>query len=100
MARKLLILASREPIPDRLLGNVSANATTPDMRIPMGCYIAGLVLCACAYATTYISQFFRFNELVNDAYANRQGVHTKWLRLAFSLAILSIVSFGVKPILS
>ena len=78
------------------LGNVSGNAAAfPDMRIPMGCYIAGLVLCSLAFATMYLTQFFRFNELVNNAYANRQGVHTKWLLLAFSLAILSIVSFAV-----
>ena len=77
------------------LGNVSGNVTTvPDMRVPMGCYIAGLVLCSLAFATTYLTQFFRFNELVKESYANTPRRHMTWLVLTFSLAILSIVSFA------
>ncbi len=78
------------------LGNVSGNAAAfPDMRIPMGCYIAGLVLCSLTFATMYLTQFFRFNELVKNSYANMPRRHMTWLVLTFSLAILSVVSFAV-----
>ena len=78
------------------LGNVSTNGTAfPDMRIPMGCYVAGLVLCGLAFATTYLTQFYRFNELVNEAYANKPRGHMPWLVLTFSLGILSLASFAI-----
>ncbi len=78
------------------LGSISANVTTvPDMRIPMGCYIAGLLLCGLAFATTYLTQFVRFNELVHAGDGNKIGGHMLWLRLTFLLAFLSIVSFAI-----
>jgi hypothetical protein len=78
------------------LGNLSANATpVPDMRLPMGFYIAGLVLCGLAYAMAYLTQFLRLNELLYEADAtNKPKRHKIWLGFAFSLAVLSLLSFA------
>jgi hypothetical protein len=46
-------------------GHASGNGPGfPDMRVPMGCYIAGLVLGVFAFATMYLTQLFRFNEIL------------------------------------
>ena len=45
------------------LGNIAGKgAATPDMRIPMAWFLAGLVLCGIAMFSAYLTQLFLFRE--------------------------------------
>ena len=40
------------------LGNVAGKGfQPPDMRLPLGCYVAGLLFCGLAFAMSYLTQF-------------------------------------------
>ena len=80
------------------LGHVAGKgAHVIDMRLPMVCYVAGLVLCGLAYFGSYVTQLRLFNES-----QGRPGVlpHTQPLYLTMILALLSLVAFAVGSVIA
>jgi hypothetical protein len=72
------------------LGNLAAkgNEPRPNVRGPLACYLAGLVLCALCFFTSYGTQFALYNEPAGRV---RGGTH-RWLVLA--TVVLAIASVG------
>ncbi len=75
------------------LGNISGKAfPTPDMRLPMSCFLVGLLLCGFAFAGSYLTQLWLYNESMGRGARRR---HTRWLWLTMSLGLLSLGAFGL-----
>ena len=78
------------------LGNVAGKGlSTPDMRLPMGCYLAGLVSCGLAFAASYLTQLNLYQESVGLSGSGTGRRHTLWLTVALCLALTSIGAFAV-----
>jgi len=75
------------------LGNVAGKGThLVDMRVPMGCYVAGLVLCGLAYFGSYLTQLRLFNEGQGRPKPWR---HELFLYSTMVVALLSLGAFGL-----
>ena len=75
------------------LGNVSGKgASVPDMRFPMGCYIAGLVSCGLTFFLSYLTQLCLYDESMGLV---KGQAHHVWLRMAFGFGLFSLTAFAV-----
>ena len=74
------------------LGNIaSKNVPTPDMRIPMLCYVAGLSACGLAFMLSYFTQLLLYNESIGN---REQGPHERARWFAIGFAVLSLAAFA------
>jgi hypothetical protein len=77
------------------LGNVAGSKCLhpPDMRIPMGAFLAGLAACGFAMLFAYLTQL----KLLNEGNSPRPPVlrHTWFLWTAIGLFATSLAAFGV-----
>jgi hypothetical protein len=74
------------------LGNcVAKGCRPPDMRIPLGLFLAGLFLCGLTFLASYQTQLRLYNESLGRAAENS---HRPWLRGAMLLASLSLLAFA------
>jgi hypothetical protein len=73
------------------LGNVAGGKClhTPDMRVPMGAFLAGLLMCGIVMVLAYFTQLRLFQDTRND-----QG-HRWLLWPAAALFILTLVAFAL-----
>jgi hypothetical protein len=62
------------------------------MRGPLACYLAGLVLCALCFFTSYATQFALYNEPAGHV---SRGRHMWWVRATVALALGSVAAFGI-----
>lgn len=77
------------------LGNVaSKGATAPDMRLPMGSFLAGLVLCGCAMLCAYLTQFQLFREERGGYPKARTHSRFLWLSVTFYAASIGAFATG------
>ena len=66
------------------------------MRLPMGCYVAGLVFCGLAFTASYLTQYRLYNESMRQsAPGGLFSRHTFWLWLGMTLVLLSLVAFAL-----
>ena len=80
------------------LGNLAGKpVSAPDIRIAMGCFLAGLVLCGLAFAASYLTQLGLYNESLG---AIPYGRHGRWLWLAMALGLLSLSAFAARSYLA
>jgi hypothetical protein len=79
------------------LGNTAGRTKAPDMRFPMSCYVAGLVLCGLAFVASYVTQFSLYNEAMGRA---PDRAHMRWVRIGLALAFLSLIAFAVGSVLA
>lgn len=78
------------------LGNVAGKGLSPaDMRLPMGCYLAGLLFCGLAFASSYLTQYWLYNESMEQPVPRIVSRHTSWLWSGMTLALLSLAAFGI-----
>jgi hypothetical protein len=75
------------------LGNVAGkNVPVPNMQCAMAFFVSGIFLCGGAMVFAYVTQLTLFNEL----HAPPPHVkHSKYLYIAITLVVLSLVAFGV-----
>jgi hypothetical protein len=77
------------------LGNAAGkNIPMRDMRLPMGCFVAGLFFCGLAFVSSYMTQFRLYNESVGRGSEGPMGPHTHWLWLTMSIVLLSLGMFA------
>jgi hypothetical protein len=92
------------------LGNVAGKgASVPDMRLPMGCYIVGLVFCGLAYIASYFMQLALYNEswqtielpqeksvfdIIQNIMKGEQLEHKVLLKISIGLAFSSLFAFA------
>jgi hypothetical protein len=75
------------------LGSIAGKTTqSPDMRLPMICYLSGLVFCVLAVAASYLTQFWLYNESQGR---EGEGRHMRWLWVCVIVALLSLASFTI-----
>jgi len=75
------------------LGNIAGKGSSvPDMRLPMGAYLSGLVLCGLAFVFGYLTQLFLYNESTGQA---KRAVHRYLLWLSIAFAFLSLAAFAI-----
>src|SRR5574341_572110 len=73
------------------LGNVAGKGLSPaDMRLPMACYLVGLLLCGLAFAASYLTQLRLYNESMGQSGTSVISHHTFWLWSGMTLALLSL----------
>ncbi|CAN7777874.1 hypothetical protein LJR290_007917 [Variovorax sp. LjRoot290] len=73
------------------LGNIaSKGAAAPDMRMPMGFFLAGLVCCGIAMFYAYLTQLTLFNEMHVGT-----SKHAFYLRASMVLLATSLGCFAV-----
>lgn len=76
------------------LGNLAGkNARMPDMRLPMGAFLAGLVSLGAAMVLAYLTQLYLLNETTNPRAS--PGRHSSLLWAAMSLVIVSLAAFAI-----
>jgi len=76
------------------LGNVAGKGSAaPDMRWPMGAFLAGLAACGFAMFFAYLTQLQLLNESAQRATASVR--HTWYLRASMLLVLASLVAFAV-----
>ena len=81
------------------LGNVAGkSAHGIDMRLPMFCYVAGLVFCGLAYFVSYLTQLRLFNESLGRVAASPP--HTRLLYSAMILDLLSLAAFAAGSVIA
>lgn len=77
------------------LGNVVGKGqTAPDMRLPMGFFLGGLVCCSFTMLFSYLTQLRLYNESRGRSSGSVLSRHTFWLNFAIFTALLSIVAFA------
>lgn len=77
------------------LGNVaSKGATAPDMRLPMGSFLAGLVFCGCAMLCAYVTQLALFREERDGPPQVRKHRAFLWLSVMFYTASIGAFAAG------
>jgi len=67
------------------LGNIAGKSVAPNMRLPIVLFVVGLCLDGFAFAGSYLTQLWLYNE---------RGSHRYFLWSTFALAILSLGFFG------
>jgi len=78
------------------LGNIAGKVELlPDMRLPMMGFIVGLVSCALAFLTTYLTQLSLFNEPTGTDAIRFFSRHQVWLWISIALALISISAFAI-----
>jgi hypothetical protein len=78
------------------IGNISGKGLLiPDMRLPMGCFLAGLAFCSFALLLSYWTQFILYQEIFDNLGKQGRNFHVLWHRLALILAILGLVAFVI-----
>ena len=76
------------------LGNIAAKcAPVPDMRLPMGAFLAGLFFCGFAWLLAYLTQFKLLNE-TEDKGESSFASHVKLLWAAIGCYVLSLMGFA------
>jgi hypothetical protein len=85
------------------IGNAAAKSTkpyvpNPDMRAPMGLFVAGVLLCGIAMFCAYLTQLRLLNEpqQVSDA----GHPHTRFLLLTMVFHLASLFAFGVGALIA
>lgn len=77
------------------LGNVAGKgAAVPDMRLPMGAFLFGLVFCGLCFITSYFTQFALYNESMEFPSRGFYSKHQLWLGLSVALVLVSIAAFA------
>jgi hypothetical protein len=76
---------------------VAAAVVPPDLRVPMGFYIGGLVCCGVATALSYRTQFILWNEALDRTHV---GMHRSCLVGAAIMCGLSLLAFAVGSFLA
>jgi hypothetical protein len=75
------------------LGNVAGKGMpVPNMRLPMVCYVVGLIACGLAFFFGYLTQFRLYNESMGWS---PQRQHVKHQVAGIIFALLSLVAFSV-----
>ena len=64
------------------------------VNLPLGLFVAGLVLATLAFLFTYFTQYFLFNEHF-EPLAAKANKHELWLRLTIVVAFLSVTLFAL-----
>jgi hypothetical protein len=74
------------------LGNVAGKGLpVPNMRLPMVCYVVGLVACGLAFLSGYLTQFWLYNESTDQA---PRGRHVKYQASGILFALLGLAAFA------
>jgi hypothetical protein len=75
------------------LGNVAGKGQpVPNMRLPMACYIVGLIACGIAFLSAYLTQFWLYNESIGNL---KRGRHVKYQIAGIVFALLGLAAFAV-----
>ena len=75
------------------LGNVAGKGMpVPNMRLPMACYVVGLIACGLAFFFGYLTQFRLYNESMGWS---PQRQHVKHQIAGIIFALLSLTAFAV-----
>ena len=75
------------------LGNVAGKGLpVPNMRLPMACYVVGLIACGLAFFFGYLTQFRLYNESMGWS---PQRQHVKHQVVGIIFALLSLAAFAV-----
>lgn len=83
------------------LGNVTGKGqTAPDMRLPMGFFIGGLVFCSLTMFCSYLTQLRLYQESVGLSTGSKSLGHKFWLNFGIISALLSIVAFAIGSFLA
>lgn len=77
------------------LGNVAGKGhPVPDMRLPMGFFVGGLVCCGLTLLCSYLTQLRLFNESMGRVNGSILSRHKLWLNCGISMAFFSITAFA------
>lgn len=77
------------------LGNLAGKSPSmPDMRCPMGFFLAGLVLCGFCFVTSYLTQLTLYNESLGGPTKRFYQRHKFWLPVAILSVIGSLLAFA------
>jgi hypothetical protein len=76
------------------IGHLTANGTAdvPDLRLPLGLLLLGVLVGGLAIGTTYVTQLRLFNEAMNRV--TKSNPHGFWLNITIFLYFLGIVLFA------
>ena len=78
------------------VGNLSGKSLpVPDMRLPAGVFVLGLVFAGVAGLLAYIVQFHMLSESFSPSNAGDLGSHKRWLWLTLAAVIVSMALFAV-----
>jgi hypothetical protein len=79
------------------IGNVSGKGLSiPDMRLPMGFFLGGLVFCGIAFLLSYLTQYFLYQEIRGI----KTTSHVVFLIFAFTFSFLSLAAFASGSLLA
>ena len=82
------------------LGKVWEETNRPDLALPMGAFAAGLVFAALAGCSSYLTQYFFYNELrTGVASGSAWKTHPFWLGIGIASAFLSLAAFTIGSVL-
>jgi len=77
------------------LGNIAGKgAAVPDMRLPMGAFLFGLVCCGLCFISSYFTQFTLYNESMEFPSKGFYTKHQFWLAVSIFLVLMSIGAFA------
>ena len=62
------------------------------MRLPMACYVAGLIACGLAFLASYLTQFWLYNESIGNL---KSGRHAKYQIAGIIFALLGLAAFAI-----
>ena len=75
------------------MGNIAGKSLpVPNMRLPMACYVAGLIACGLAFLASYLTQFWLYNESIGNL---KSGRHAKYQIAGIIFALLGLAAFAV-----
>lgn len=77
------------------LGNLAGKSPVmPDMRCPMGFFLAGLVLCGFCFVSSYLTQLTLYSESLGWPTKRFYKKYNFWLIVAMFFVIASILAFA------
>ena len=83
----------RRSASNSLPGNIAGKSLpVPNMRLPMACYVAGLIACGLAFLASYLTQFWLYNESIGNL---KSGRHAKYQIAGIIFALLGLAAFAV-----
>jgi hypothetical protein len=72
----------------------SERPSVPDLRLPLGLFLAGVLLGGVATATAYSTQLTLYNESLCNGSESTPRSHVFWLKVSIALVLLGMACFG------